>query len=176
MHGYSPRESVFMDLAEHIKKFAVPSIRLKSTQKEALLNWLDTESATNEEEATEEAAKQRKYPRIPFKQLTEIIILIRPQGGTIMTFRVPSRALSSGGVGFLHGSFIYPNTACLVILTTLDGTLTKVTGQVKHCEYISGQVHGIGVEFDSPIDVGQYIELPLADLEMDQPQVTAANE
>jgi len=61
--------------------------------------------------------------------------------------------ISDGGIGFVHGSFLHPGTACLITLVTEARRGLRTTGKVVNCEHLSAHVHRVGVKFDEPIDL-----------------------
>lgn len=79
-------------------------------------------------------------------------------GGTATSHLVRSRNLSVGGVGFLHGQFLYPQTACYVVLPTRWGENVILPGKVGWCRHVTGQSHEIGVRFDQVIQIDEFLD------------------
>lgn len=82
-----------------------------------------------------------------------------PGSGTIAA-EVLGRDISSSGVSFLVGVFLYPGSVCTVDLTTLRSERVKVQGVIARCSHVKGRVHDCGVQFKSPIDPAVYTDQP----------------
>lgn len=67
-------------------------------------------------------------------------------------FRAVPRNLSDHGAAVLHGAFVYPGSKLIARITMYDGECVELQGVVRRCDYVSGKVHDIGIEFDQPID------------------------
>ncbi len=83
-----------------------------------------------------------------------------PRGETTAHHCTVPRNLSGGGVGLLVGQFVYPDTACRVLLRGSHGFEQVVRGWIARCRYLvgSGSVYEAGVEFERPIDVELFAE------------------
>ncbi len=101
---------------------------------------------------------QRRHIRVEYKKLAQIAVAIKVSATQWAKYIVRSRDLSEGGIGFLHGSYVYEGTACRVILKKKNGEVMCLDGVVKHCNHISGTVHKIGVQFNEPIDLCQFTD------------------
>lgn len=99
----------------------------------------------------------RQEPRFEFDSVQGLIVEVYHPGGTNSNFLVQPRNLSSRGIGFLHGSFLHNGTECNVWLRAQDGKLISVLGAVARCQWICGRVHEIGVSFDAPIVLDDYL-------------------
>lgn len=78
--------------------------------------------------------------------------------GNVTSHLVRSRNISMGGMGFIHLSFLYPDTDCHVALQTRAGESVAMAGKVSWCRHVSGKSHEIGFRFDQMIPVGEFIE------------------
>lgn len=99
----------------------------------------------------------RREPRFEYDPTQGMIIEVFHPGGTNSNYLVKPRNLSSHGIGFLHGSFLHSGTECHVWVRTTAGSLVCVTGAVARCQWITGRVHEIGVKFDEPITLEDFL-------------------
>jgi len=82
-------------------------------------------------------------------------------GGSAITYAVWPRDLSNTGMGFLHGSFCYDDTRLEVMLRANNGGQVNVPARVVRCQLLKGTVHEIGIQFDHPINVHDFVDLGL---------------
>lgn len=62
---------------------------------------------------------------------------------------VTTRDISAGGFSFFHGEYLRPGT---VIRAHFDAARPRpLPGHVRHCKYLAGNWHAVGVEFDRPL-------------------------
>jgi CheY-like chemotaxis protein len=109
-----------------------------------------------EESATDSERERRQTPRYTYN-VKGCVIHLQPQGGGPPTsYLVPTRNISNSGMGFLHGSFIYPGSKCVVQLISMHGTWQNVQAEVTRCDYISSGVHDIGLRFVQNIDASEF--------------------
>jgi len=73
------------------------------------------------------------------------------------TITVAARNISRGGLSVLHSSFTYPGTSIRTTLNRINGKAFQATGTVVRCDHRGGVVHEIGIRFDNPIIVQEYI-------------------
>lgn len=88
--------------------------------------------------------------------------IIHP-GGQKTSHLVRSRNLSVGGMGFIHLSFLYPDTACHIALQTRHGESVALSGRVSWCRHVSGKSHEIGFRFDQMIQIDEFIDPEVID-------------
>jgi CheY-like chemotaxis protein len=86
-----------------------------------------------------------------------LLVRMRHPGGTTELYLVRPRNLSRSGIAFLHGSFCHTGTTVHVTLRTIDDEPATVSGRVTRCRHVQGNVHEIGVKFDMPIEVYQFV-------------------
>jgi hypothetical protein len=60
-------------------------------------------------------------------------------------------------MSLLHGKFVYDGTLCVAGLKALDGQLVPVRGKVMWCRLIAGRIHEIGIQFEEPIDLDDFV-------------------
>ncbi len=77
--------------------------------------------------------------------------------GATASYIVRPRNLSTGGISILHGSFVYPRSTCSLMLKTITKEDALVSGKVVSCRCVRGRVHEIGIQFDHPIKIEDFI-------------------
>ncbi|MBC7833490.1 MAG: PilZ domain-containing protein [Phycisphaerales bacterium] len=100
---------------------------------------------------------RRKFPRFPYQIPTGMQVEFVRAGESQNKFVVWPRNVSRFGVGFIHGTFVYNDTTARIDLRTLDHQPVRVEGKVVQCRHIRGRVHEIGIEFEEPILVEQFV-------------------
>ncbi len=60
----------------------------------------------------------------------------------------------------LHGKFVYGGTNCMVGLHSLEGQIVTARGKVIWCRLITGRVHELGIQFDEPIALAEFVQSP----------------
>ncbi|MFG0307198.1 MAG: response regulator [Phycisphaerales bacterium JB040] len=98
----------------------------------------------------------REFSRWPFPSTSVPVTLLRP-GVEAEELRLACRNLSRGGVGLLHAAPLEPGTRLAVCLPRRTGGEVVVEGTVARCTHREGVIHEIGVRFDSPIAVRDFI-------------------
>jgi CheY-like chemotaxis protein len=78
-------------------------------------------------------------------------------GGAATSLNYVPRNISREGVGLLHSSFMYPGTRCEVYLPHPSRGQVQVGGTIVRCRHFRGKIHEIGVRFDQPIDIRDYL-------------------
>lgn len=127
----------------------VRTIRLDDAAVEEIMRKLDG--------AVSDAERDRRQSTRYQYNVKGCVIHLQPQGGGPPTsYLVPTRDISNTGMGFLHGSFIYPGSKCVVQLITMHGTWQNVPAEVVRCVYIVNGVHDIGVRFFEAIDASEF--------------------
>ncbi|MCB9845838.1 MAG: response regulator [Phycisphaeraceae bacterium] len=98
----------------------------------------------------------RQFVRWSFRNET-IHAKFRQPGGAEMVVRVACRNISKGGMAVLHSAYLHPGSACAVVLPHLIDGPTVVSGVVVRCQHRRGVVHEIGIKFNRPIEVRDFI-------------------
>lgn len=130
------------------------TLRLTDRQRQAMVRKLAKprhQSVTRDDRSDE---------RLAYNTRPALVHMQHP-GGSAMTYVVWPRDLSNTGMGFLHGSFCYDNTRLEIMLKKVDGGQVKVPARVVRCQLLKATVHEVGVQFDSPIQVHDFIDLGL---------------
>jgi len=100
---------------------------------------------------------ERRNLRVAYRG-HNVLITMNPMGANVRYSVVP-RNLSRGGLAFIHGRFVYPNTACTVSLAAYDGQVHSVEAKVLRCRHIGGIVHEVSLQFEEPIDLERFVPL-----------------
>ncbi len=125
----------------------IRSIRLSDHRLQQLLDSLDAGGQA----VPAEAARQRKHERVACR-LHAVVLRITHRDEAV-NFLVPTRNISRGGLGFLHGSMLHQGTPCKLMLVFKDGRKLKADGTVARCRHVSGMIYEVGVKFDREIDL-----------------------
>ncbi|MCA9283829.1 MAG: response regulator [Phycisphaerales bacterium] len=126
-------------------------VRITNAQREALLDRLDY---GNREGGG--GSNRRGERRIDYRRDRIPIVVEHPAGGVVRLL-VCARNLSGGGMSFIHGGFVHCESSCKVVLFRNDGSPVVLTGTVRSCRNLQGQLHEIGVRFDHRIDLAQFV-------------------
>jgi hypothetical protein len=127
-------------------------LRLNDGELREVLQWV--ESAGGE-------GKGRHYRRSERLRLTirrALLQVERADRPGILAFIVAPIDLSDSGIGFLHGSFLYPGTRCAISLRADDGTLLTAAGLVVRCRMVTGHVHDVGVRFEAQQRIESFVQ------------------
>lgn len=126
--------------------------RVKRDQKfvKECLDKLDAGSNRNRKDT-------RTAPRHQYR-VRELTVELTNPGGTIRRYAAPTRNISSRGLGFIIGHFVYPGSICRATLVSIQNHELVQVGRVVRCRYLegTGQLHEVGVKFDVPIEVGMF--------------------
>ncbi len=129
----------------------IDSLRLSAAEEIEILADLDRET-------TKRNGRDRRHQsRVPYQRRAGLMVQMHHPGGTIATYLVRVRDLSSGGIGFLHGSFVYSGTRCAVSLLANDRRTFRVDGTVVRCSHVRKHIHQIGLHFDAPIRLREFV-------------------
>jgi len=104
------------------------------------------------------AALRRSHVRWPFRH-AGVRIDVLAGGRVASSLHYACRNLSSGGLSFLHSTFMHTGTRCIVHLPRLTGECTPVPASVVRYRHYRGHVHEVAVSFDQPIELGKHIDL-----------------
>lgn len=127
------------------------TLRLNPTQLLDVWNRLDRIQS-------DEQRTRRQFVRWPFRRASVTLHLTYP-GMATAEICVACRNLSRQGLAVLHRAFVHPGTRCTVWLPHPDGRQRAVTGQVVWCLHRTSMIHEVGIAFDQPIDVHEFVPL-----------------
>ena len=101
--------------------------------------------------------ERRQAPRVPFRLSVRLGVLLENEIKGRRTYALAPRNISRAGISLLHGKFVNGGTNCVVGLTALDGQVIPARGRVIWCRLIAGRVHELGIRFDEPIDMSEFV-------------------
>ena len=104
-------------------------------------------------------ANKRTDVRFPLTGIRAVVMYVDHPGGTRGSFIVRPRNISNGGIGVFHGGFLHSGTRVEIMLGHRRDDVIKLNGIIRHCRLITGRIHEVGVKFESPIRVTDYIEI-----------------
>ncbi|HUJ76687.1 MAG TPA: PilZ domain-containing protein, partial [bacterium] len=133
------------------KQGYIDNLRLSLREQEQLLAELDQQGQRYH------GSNRRTEDRTTYRPAQGVIIQMRHPGGSSANYVVAPRNLSRGGLGFLHGSFVYTGTPCIVILKTRGGKAVRVEGKIVNCRYVRGHVHEVGIRFHEPLRLVDFL-------------------
>lgn len=99
----------------------------------------------------------RAHTRYPWRQ-TAAGLTIKHPGGTEVNVRVAIRNISVGGISLLHSGYVHADSRCIVTLAALNGSEHALNARVAHCRHRGGVVHELGVAFDSPVELSEFLK------------------
>jgi hypothetical protein len=126
----------------------VDALRISETEQQSILKELDAADSASS------AITQRLDKRHTYFVREGLVLEVE---GATARFIVRPRDVSASGIGFLHGSFLHPGRACVVALRTIDGEGVLVSGRVVRCRCVRGRIHDVGMHFDKPIDLDNFV-------------------
>lgn len=98
---------------------------------------------------------RRTHQRWPFRQT----VLVRVHAPGAKPLALAGHDFSGGGVSLMHNAYMHPGTPCTVMMPMLHGRYAAVEGKVARCAHFRGTVHVLGVQFDAPINVRDFLTL-----------------
>lgn len=127
----------------------IDSLRLSNRDCEQMLRNLDMATRP-----VEEGENQRgEYDRVDVSNDMIAVVKLLPADSRPTQFRIRCRNISSTGIGFLHGQFIYEKTPCEIILINGQQQGFQLHAKVVRCRFIEKHVHEVGIQFASPVDI-----------------------
>jgi hypothetical protein len=147
---------------EHVASGPTPAVLTQDKSWTDLLRISENEIEDvildiEERERTSTGIHRRESKRNEFRESAVIVTVYPDDSERRHRYRVKTTNISSTGIGFLHGAFLYPGTPCEIQLITLDGRNESVRGDVVRCEFVQRNVHEIGVRFQTPIQVESFL-------------------
>lgn len=143
-------------------------VRLSPNQRGMILRKLDEAAAPGG------GGRKRTSPRLTY-EVHDIGIVVEHPGGGEGRFLVSTRNLSSGGISFLHGSFLHTGAEVRISLPRLDGQKIMVLGKIATCRLVGGHVHEIGVAFHEKIDPAAFVDPEQAKVASDSDEQTSTH-
>ena len=132
---------------------AKPSLQLSEDEWFNLIS--DVEASKGPAIAPTADRRNLDMVRYPYVRSIGLRVSHRESSATMHVVR--ARNLSSGGIGFFHGCFLYPDTLCHIAVQTVDGQRVAMAGKVSWCRHVRGRSHEIGLRFTRLIDVKDFL-------------------
>ncbi len=126
------------------------TLGLRGAELNAIYERLDMNSAG--------AAARRQSARLAYRHDSIAIELSQP-GGAQTHLSVACRNLSRSGMGFLHSAYVHEGTPVIVTLRHRTEGPVRVPGKVVRCRHVTRHVHDVGVRFDAPVNIRDFMEL-----------------
>ncbi len=104
--------------------------------------------------------ERRQEPRVPFRLSVRLGVLLENELKGRRTYALAPRNISCTGMSLLHGKFVYGGTNCMVGLHSLGAQIVPARGKVIWCRLITGRVHELGIQFDDPVNVDEFVQSP----------------
>lgn len=133
------------------------TVRLSNAQRQEMLDKLDQSQELASDNVQPES-NRRANTRYPYRK-GDLHLVVQQPGGVITRLLVSPRNLSSGGIAFLHGGFLYVGSRCTIQLSALAIKPMVVSGEIVNCRHVDGILHEVCVKFDKPIEPGLFTSL-----------------
>lgn len=127
-------------------------IRIPTRTLDHINEQLDQAASSNPD------GKSRTLKRWDLRDRRVVLTLIKDDGTTSHYLAYP-RNLSAGGIGILHGAFVHLGMKCMVSIIDNANRSRNIRGKVVRCAHVSGRVHQVGVNFDEPVRVEDFLAL-----------------
>ncbi|MEM9347494.1 MAG: PilZ domain-containing protein [Planctomycetota bacterium] len=133
-------------------QFVLDTLRLTDEE------WYECVSELDRDAANAIVSHERRSDeRVPYRNLSTLLVTIRSVDGRQLNYRARPYDLSRSGIGFLHGTFMHMGLDIDVHLKHRELGMTKLHAHIHCCYHIKDSIHRIGAQFDSPIDVDDYL-------------------
>lgn len=100
--------------------------------------------------------RRRKFVRWPFRRQALEVRVTHP-GGNQVNIKVACRNISGAGLSLLHNTYLHPGSVCEVTLPNPRRGPQRVRGVIVRCQHRSGVIHEIGIRFDQPLSVRDFV-------------------
>jgi CheY-like chemotaxis protein len=132
------------------KREAVNTVRISAIE----LMKLEQEMAAK----TGQGSPKRGFLRWSFPKQAVLVEVTQPSG-TTSQLRYACRNLSTTGMGILHSAFVHAGTKVLVHLPDLEDNIHLTPAKVVRCSHYRGVIHEVGIRFDRPINIRDFLRL-----------------
>jgi hypothetical protein len=102
-------------------------------------------------------ADRRAEERRPHREILHFFVALSLADRVRKRYLVRTRNISRMGVGFLHSQEAVRGTRCRVAMLSLDEHLVQVNGKVASCRQQRDGLYAVGVVFDHPLEIGQFV-------------------
>ncbi len=130
---------------------SLDALRISTRDHKAIVSDLDQRAESFR------GADLRADERISFQDSAGVTLQLDQPAGPKLRYQVKPRNISRGGIGILHGAYVHIDTPCTIELTTIRGTRARISGAVIRCRHLHRNVHEVGVKFDHPIDLSDFL-------------------
>lgn len=130
----------------------IDTTRLHEREKRDLQRELESEMKSSPH------AEQRESKRFAYHCEHLHARISNPGDLNVRSFHIVPVDISTHGLGFLHGTFVYPMSEISVELVTHDGEKVTVDGRIAFCKHHRGRIHILGMRFKKPIEVELFIK------------------
>ncbi len=103
--------------------------------------------------------KDRRSLRVPYN-VGPVRAVVRPSTGGEVVFEVYPRNISSSGVAFIHGQFVYVGSEVQIDLPMMDASEVRQTGRIVGCRHVCDVIHEVSVAFTQPLNLVDFVNLP----------------
>lgn len=93
----------------------------------------------------------------------EAVLTLKHNDCTETRLSVLARNLSRWGAALVHGRYVHPDARCELMIQSSNGRWQRMLGRVRHIRHIQGTIHELGVAFDEPIELGDFVSLSPGD-------------
>src|SRR4051812_30907003 len=111
------------------------SLRISAQEQGDILSELDRRAAS------QKSSERRNDERLRYVQQALLFMQVRHPGGTTSNYLVRTRNLSTTGIGFLHGTFLYSGTPCTLSLRNSKNKFVDIEGTIVRCSHVRGHIH-----------------------------------
>lgn len=136
----------------------IDTLRISERDWLSLISSIETQKTQSSQRTGGKRAAEKRSAKSPrYRSMGELVVRLRHPGGTDAAYKVRSRNISPEGIGFIHGGFVYPQSPVTAVLRSKDGQYMAVAGVIVRCSHITGKFHEVGVKFDQPIFIEDFI-------------------
>lgn len=127
-----------------------------------IVERLDQQGKRQHDSQSDKADREN---RTRHKRVVSCILRLQQNDSPAAVYKVTTRNLSGGGLGFFFNQYLHPGTSCYFALADRHGTGRVLQGTVRWCRHVSNTLHECGVQFDVPIDPDEFVDLELAEVD-----------
>lgn len=115
-----------------------------------------------EQTSQQEASEHKRRLRIGCSNHEAVLTLKSDSGGQTQ-LAVLARNLSRHGIALVHGRYVHPDTRGSVAVESKNGAIHEIPCVVRHVRHVQGMVHELGVVFDEPIELSDFVSMSQAE-------------
>ena len=129
----------------------IETLRLSDRDKHRLVQAIELKNARP-------VQNERRSLRVSCPDLEVEVTVMNPSGQSVRLSVVP-RNLARGGLAFVHGRFVYPDSRVYIKMKEMSGELVQLSGEIARCRHVAGIVHEVSIRFDETIELTKFVEL-----------------